>query len=298
MLLLDDGKIRMRVIEKPSRQDHRRSHRRRHARDAQGHLHARYASAHLPADRKGPRRPRPRLEARRRLDRAVVRAARRGPARGAQARSATRAAILAKIEKPSAIADLDAIIAASDGIMVARGDLGVEMPVEKVPGLQKKITRMARAAGKPVIVATQMLESMISSPDADARRSLRRRDRRVRRRRRRDAVGRKRDRAVPARGHPDDGPHRHRGGSTTRATTPILHATHTDAAADRRRRHRACRVRHRRHREARRHRLLHGDGLDRAARHPRAPGHPDHRPDARSNRRRGGCRSPGACSRS
>jgi len=76
----------------------------------------------------------------------------------------TRAAILAKIEKPSAVADLEDVIAASDAIMVARGDLGVEMPVEKVPGIQKKMTRMARAAGKPVIIATQMLESMISSP--------------------------------------------------------------------------------------------------------------------------------------
>lgn len=76
----------------------------------------------------------------------------------------TRAAILAKIEKPSAVAELEDVIAASDGIMVARGDLGVELPVEKVPGLQKKITRLARAAGKPVIIATQMLESMISSP--------------------------------------------------------------------------------------------------------------------------------------
>ena len=76
----------------------------------------------------------------------------------------SRAAILSKIEKPSAVADLEAVIAASDGIMVARGDLGVEMPVEKVPGIQKKITRLSRAAGKPVIVATQMLESMISSP--------------------------------------------------------------------------------------------------------------------------------------
>ena len=75
-----------------------------------------------------------------------------------------KAAILSKIEKPSAVADLENIIAASDGIMVARGDLGVEMPVEKVPGIQKRITRLSRAAGKPVIVATQMLESMISSP--------------------------------------------------------------------------------------------------------------------------------------
>lgn len=74
------------------------------------------------------------------------------------------AAIMVKIEKPSAIDDLDAIIRAGDGFMVARGDLGVEMPVERVPGLQKHITRKARTAGKPVIVATQMLESMISSP--------------------------------------------------------------------------------------------------------------------------------------
>jgi len=74
------------------------------------------------------------------------------------------AAIMVKIEKPSAIDDLDAIIKAGDGFMVARGDLGVEMPVERVPGLQKQITRKARAAGKPVVVATQMLESMISSP--------------------------------------------------------------------------------------------------------------------------------------
>ena len=74
------------------------------------------------------------------------------------------AAIMAKIEKPSAITDLDEIVAAVDGVMVARGDLGVEMPVERVPVLQKEITRKARAAGKPVVVATQMLESMITSP--------------------------------------------------------------------------------------------------------------------------------------
>jgi len=74
------------------------------------------------------------------------------------------AAIMSKIEKPSAIADLDQIIAQSDALMVARGDLGVEMPVERVPGLQKQITRKARAAGKPVVIATQMLESMINSP--------------------------------------------------------------------------------------------------------------------------------------
>ena len=75
-----------------------------------------------------------------------------------------RAAIMVKVEKPQAIDDLNAIIAAADGFMVARGDLGVEMPIEQVPGLQKKITRKARAAGKPVVIATQMLESMIESP--------------------------------------------------------------------------------------------------------------------------------------
>ena len=74
------------------------------------------------------------------------------------------ASLMAKIEKPAAITDLDAIVASSDGLMVARGDLGVELPVERVPGLQKQIVSKSRAAGKPVVVATQMLESMISSP--------------------------------------------------------------------------------------------------------------------------------------
>jgi len=75
-----------------------------------------------------------------------------------------RALVMAKIEKPQAIARLDEIIAVSDALMVARGDLGVEMPLERVPGLQKHITRLARRLGKPVVVATQMLESMITSP--------------------------------------------------------------------------------------------------------------------------------------
>jgi pyruvate kinase len=75
-----------------------------------------------------------------------------------------RAAILSKIEKPAAVKAYDAILAVSDGIMVARGDLGVELPVHSVPPIQKRLVRGARAAAKPVIVATQMLESMIESP--------------------------------------------------------------------------------------------------------------------------------------
>src|SRR5262252_2567 len=75
-----------------------------------------------------------------------------------------RAAVMAKIEKPQAINRLGEIMDLADALMVARGDLGVEMPVEKVPGLQKQMTRTARRAGKPVVIATQMLESMITSP--------------------------------------------------------------------------------------------------------------------------------------
>ncbi|HEY5215660.1 MAG TPA: pyruvate kinase, partial [Pseudolabrys sp.] len=75
-----------------------------------------------------------------------------------------RAAIMAKIEKPQAVHRLAEILDVTDALMVARGDLGVEMPLEKVPGVQKQMTRSARAAGKPVVVATQMLESMITSP--------------------------------------------------------------------------------------------------------------------------------------
>ena len=81
----------------------------------------------------------------------------RGLARG-------RAAIMSKIEKPAAVDAFESILNASDGIMVARGDLGVELPVQAVPPIQKRLTRRCRAVAKPVIVATQMLESMIDSP--------------------------------------------------------------------------------------------------------------------------------------
>lgn len=76
----------------------------------------------------------------------------------------SRAKVIAKIEKPEAIKNIDEIIAASDGIMVARGDLGVEMELERVPILQKQIVKACIQSAKPVIIATQMMESMISSP--------------------------------------------------------------------------------------------------------------------------------------
>ena len=84
----------------------------------------------------------------------------------AEARSliAGRAALLAKIEKPAAVERLDSILELADAVMVARGDLGVEMPPEEVPPMQKRIVEAARRLGRPVVVATQMLESMISAP--------------------------------------------------------------------------------------------------------------------------------------
>ena len=84
----------------------------------------------------------------------------------AEARELTdgRAWILTKLEKPQALENLDAILALSDAVMVARGDLGVELPPEEVPLAQKRIIRAARLLGKPVVVATQMLESMIGAP--------------------------------------------------------------------------------------------------------------------------------------
>lgn len=75
-----------------------------------------------------------------------------------------RAGVLAKLEKPSAIDQLDAIVEICDAVMIARGDLGVEMPAENVPAIQKRIVKLCRKLGRPVIVATQMLESMIENP--------------------------------------------------------------------------------------------------------------------------------------
>jgi pyruvate kinase len=87
-----------------------------------------------------------------------------GPARKIMDEAGVRLPLIAKIEKPQALDTLDEIVDAFDGIMVARGDLGVELPLEQVPMAQKRIITRARDKAKPVIVATQMLESMISAP--------------------------------------------------------------------------------------------------------------------------------------
>ena len=109
-----------------------------------------------------------------------------------------RVPVIAKLEKPDAIDNLEAIVLAFDAIMVARGDLGVELPLEEVPLVQKRAIQMARENAKPVIVATQMLESMIENSRPDPRRGVRRRQRGARRRRRGDAVRRDVGGQVPA----------------------------------------------------------------------------------------------------
>jgi pyruvate kinase len=82
----------------------------------------------------------------------------------AEARGLTDLPLVAKIEKQQALEDIDAITLASDAIMVARGDLGVELPIERVPAAQKRVIRAANRAGRPVITATQMLVSMVTNP--------------------------------------------------------------------------------------------------------------------------------------
>ena len=162
-LLLDDGKIRMEVTRR--RDDH---------------LETRCLNAGRLSDRKGVNVPGvllpiPALTPKDIADIAVALeigvdyvglsfVQRREDVLQARELVGDKAWLLTKIEKPQALADLDEILRISDAVMVARGDLGVELPPEDVPLAQKRIVRLAQSLGKPVIVATQMLESMITSP--------------------------------------------------------------------------------------------------------------------------------------
>ena len=162
-LLLDVGKLRLRVL-----------------RQRPDHLETEVAVGGLLSDRKGVNVPDimlpiPALTAKDRSDLAFALehgvdfvglsfVQRPEDVEEARAIAAGRAWIMTKIEKPQALENLEDIIRLSDAVMVARGDLGVELPPEEVPLAQKRIVRIARQLGRPVVVATQMLESMISSP--------------------------------------------------------------------------------------------------------------------------------------
>lgn len=162
-LLLDDGKLRLRVTRK--REDH---------------LETEVVVGGPLSDRKGVNVPDvvlpiPALTEKDRADLAFVLeqgieyvglsfVQRPEDVAEAKAIAAGRAWIMVKMEKPQAVENLDGILALTDCVMVARGDLGVECPPEEVPLIQKRIVRAARALGKPVVVATQMLESMITAP--------------------------------------------------------------------------------------------------------------------------------------
>ncbi len=162
-LLLDDGKLRLRVTHK--REDH---------------LETQVVVGGPLSDRKGVNVPDvvlpiPALTAKDRADLDFVLeqgveyiglsfVQRAEDVVEAKAIAAGRAWIMVKMEKPQAVENLDAILAEADCVMVARGDLGVECPPEEVPLIQKQIVRACRLLGKPVVVATQMLESMITAP--------------------------------------------------------------------------------------------------------------------------------------
>ena len=185
-----------------------------------------------------------------------------------------RAGVMAKIEKPQAVERLAQIIEVADALMVARGDLGVELPLERVPGIQKQITRAARRAGKPVVVATQMLESMIAAPVptraevSDVATAVFEGA---------DAIMLSAEfgvRRLSGRGGGDHGPHRQRSGA--RPELQEHHARPADRArGDRRRCHLRRRAADRRDAQPRRHLLLHVIGGDRHAGGARAAADPD-----------------------
>jgi pyruvate kinase len=162
-LLLDDGKLRLRVVRKRG-----------------DHLECEVVTGGPLSDRKGVNVPDvvlpiPALTVKDRIDMAFALehgvdfiglsfVQRAEDVIEARELAAGRAWIMTKLEKPQALDNLEEIIRLSDAVMVARGDLGVELPPEEVPLAQKRIVRVARALGRPVVVATQMLESMISAP--------------------------------------------------------------------------------------------------------------------------------------
>ena len=126
-------------------------------------------------------------------------------ARETAARHGAVPGLIAKIEREDALNNVEEIAQEADGLMVARGDLGVQLPPERVPRAQKRIIAVANRMGIPVITATQMLESMITQPVATRGRDERHRQRRLGRDRRRHALGRIGDGPVSVRGRPDDG---------------------------------------------------------------------------------------------
>ncbi len=187
-----------------------------------------------------------------------------------------RAAVMAKIEKPQAVARLGEILEIADALMVARGDLGVEMPLERVPGVQKEMTRACRCAGKPIVVATQMLESMIASPvptraevsdvataifdGADAVMLSAE-----------IGIG-----TISGRGGRDHEPHRRGGRGRQRLSAVAARAAHR-TGANRRRRDRRCRTAGCRDARSVGHRVLDQFGLDRFAGFARTAEMPDRR---------------------
>ena len=203
---------------------------------------------------------------------------------------------MTKLEKPSAVERLDAIVDKSDAVMVARGDLGVELPAEKVPAIQRRIVRACRRAGKPVIVATQMLESMIGSPvptraeASDVATAIYHGA---------DAVMLSAESAsgqVSARSRADDGSHP-RGGGIRSLSSRAARVLANACASDQRRRHLRCDGRHCGTPARRGDRHVHDVRLDQPARGPRATAPADPQHDARASPPRAVSHWSGGCTR-